>query len=232
MKTKQYLILLTVLIYFFSGCKHESTVPLSNLASDSTRYKNIPCSKDTTYFFNDIGPLIITSCAMVGCHDGNRGELRPLTTYNNIMRYVVAGNPGFSSLYTVLSRNGEHLMPPPPQAAFTTIQKSLISKWIQQGALNNGCTDMNCDTTNVTYTNVVEVIMQTNCTGCHSATNASGGIKLDTYTDVKSTITSGRFYGSIIQSSGFKPMPPGGSKLTDCNIKKIKTWINNGSLNN
>ena len=230
MKTKQYLILLTVMFLFFIGCKHESTVPLANLASDSTRYKGIACNKDTTYFFNDVGPLIITSCAMAGCHDGNGGEVRPLTNYNNMMRYVSAGNPASSSLYTILN-SGEKLMPPPPRAAFTSTQKLLISNWIQQGALNNGCVDKNCDTTNVTYSGVIQIIMQKNCTGCHSATNAGGGIKLDSYADVKSTITSGRFYGSIIQSSGFKPMPPG-SKLSDCNIKKIKTWMNKGALNN
>lgn len=214
-----------------SGCKHESTVPLSNLASDSTRYKNIPCSKDTVYFFNEVGPLIITSCAMTGCHDGNEGETRPLTTFKNITRYVSVGNPASSELYTVLSKSGEDLMPPPPYAAFTSTQKLLTSKWIQQGALNNGCTDISCDTTNVTYSGVVQVIMQTNCTGCHSATKADGGIKLDSYTDVKSTNSSGKLYGSIIQSSGFIPMPPD-SKITNCNIKKIKSWINKGSLNN
>jgi cytochrome c5 len=232
MKTKQFLFLITVLlVLFFSGCKHESTVPLSNLAADSIRYKGIACNKDTTYFYNDVGPLIISSCAMAGCHDGNGGERGPLTTYNNIKKYVSVGNPGTSRLYTILSSSGEHQMPPPPRASFTSTQKLLVSNWIQQGALNNGCIDVNCDTTNVTYSGVVQIVMQTNCTGCHSATNASGGIKLDTYADLKSTITSGRFYGSIIQSSGFKPMPPG-SKLTDCSIKKIKTWINNGSLNN
>lgn len=231
MMIKQFLLLLTVLIIFLSGCKHESTVPLSNLAKDSTRYKGVACSKDTAYFFNDIGPLIISSCAMAGCHDGNGGERGPLTTYNNIKKYVSAGNPGSSRLYTVLSSNGENLMPRPPRAAFTSTQKLLVSKWIQQGALNNGCIDTNCDTTNVSYNTVVAVIMQTNCTGCHSATNASGGVKLDTYADVKSTITSGRLYGSITHSTGFKPMPPG-TKLTDCNIMKIKAWINRGSLNN
>jgi uncharacterized membrane protein len=231
MKTKQYLILLTMLIYFISGCMHESTVPLSNLAADSLRYVGITCNKDTAYFYNDVGPLIITSCAMTGCHDGNTRATKPLTTYKNITRYVSSGNPGSSSLYTVLSRNGEHLMPPLPYAAFTSIQKSLISNWILQGALNNGCMDLNCDTTNVTYNDVVQVTMQTNCTGCHSATNAKGGIKLDTYADVKSTIDIGRFYGSIIQSNGFFAMPPG-YKLTNCKIKKIKTWINKGSLNN
>jgi len=232
MKAKQFLILVTVLlVLFITGCKHESTVPLSNLASDSTRYKGIACNKDTVYFYNDIGPLIISSCAMAGCHDGNGGERGPLTTYNNIKRYVSVGNPGSSSLYTVLSRSGEYIMPRPPRAAFTSTQKLLVSKWIQQGALNNGCIDTNCDTTNVTYSGVVQVIMQTNCTGCHSATNAGGGIKLDTYADVNLTISSGRFYGPIIQSNGFKPMPPS-SKLADCSIKKIKAWMNKGSLNN
>ena len=159
-------------------------------------------------------------------------KTRPLTTYNNIKRYVSVGNPGSSKLYTVFKREwGTSDATASTGGLLLPHRSCWFSKWIQQGALNNGCIDSNCDTTNVTYSGAIQIIMQTNCTGCHSATNASGGIKLDTYADVKSTITSGRLYGSIIQSSGFKPMPPG-SKLTDCSIKKIKTWIDKGSLNN
>jgi mono/diheme cytochrome c family protein len=231
MKTNQFLIILALLFLLLSGCKHESTVPLSNLASDSTRYKGITCSKDTVYFLNSIGPLIITSCAiMKGCHNGNNGEASSLTNYSNIMRYVSAGNSGSSRLYNVLSGNGEGLMPRPPYAPFTTTQKALVAKWIQQGAKNNGCIDTSCDTTAVTYSATVSLIFSTNCIGCHSASGTST-TKLDSYTGVKAAVTAGRILGAIQHLTGFIAMPPG-SSLSTCDINKIKAWIHKGSLNN
>ncbi len=230
MKTKLFILILTILYFFFSGCKHESTVPLSNMASDSIHYKGISCNKDTVYFYNTIGPLIISSCAMTGCHNGNSGEANPLTTYSNIKRYVSAGNPSSSRLYNVLSSGGENLMPRPPYPPFTTAQKALVAKWIQQGAKNNGCIDTSCDTTAVTYSNTVSLIFSTNCFGCHS-TSGTSSTKLDTYAGVKAAVMAGRMLGAIQHLTGYLPMPPGGS-LSTCDIKKIKAWVNAGYPNN
>ncbi len=231
MKTNKYLFFLALLFLLFSGCTHESTVPLSNLASDSTRYKGVACNKDTVYFYNSIGPLIITSCAsMKGCHNGNSGEASSLTTYSNIMRYVSAGNPGSSRLYNVLSSGGEGIMPRPPYAPFTTTQKALVYKWIQQGAKNNGCFDTSCDTTAVTYSGSIAPIFATNCIVCHSASSSST-TKLDSYTGVKAAVTAGRILGAIQHLTGYVTMPPG-SSLSACDINKIKAWIRKGSLNN
>lgn len=214
-----------------AGCKHESTVPLSNLASDSTRYKGVACSKDTVYFYNTIGPLIITSCAsMSGCHSGNGGEAGALTTYSNMLRYVSPGNPNSSRLYTVLSSGGENLMPRPPYAPFTATQKALVSKWIQQGAKNNGCLDTSCDTTTVTYSGSIAPIFATNCIVCHSASSTST-TKLDSYAGAKAAVTAGRILGAIQHTTGYVAMPPG-SSLSVCDINKIKAWIHKGSLNN
>jgi uncharacterized membrane protein len=229
MKRTHLLLFLTGFVLFFGACKHESTVPLANLAADSTRYKGVGCSTDTVYFFNTIGPLIISSCAMSGCHSGN-GEAQALTTYNNIKSIVTAGNPTGSKLIRVTSGSGRS-MPPGSRPALTTAQLALITTWIQQGAKNNGCIDKTCDTTTVKYSTTVVPILQTNCTGCHSGTNPSGGIKLDNYTDVKTMAANKKLVGSIMQSSGYYAMPPSG-KLTDCNIGKIKAWVYRGALNN
>jgi hypothetical protein len=227
MKTSQFLIIIALLFLILSGCKHESTVPLANLASDSTHYKGVGCNKDTVYFYNTIGPLIITGCAsMSGCHSGNGGEASSLTNYSNIMRYVTPGNPNSSRLYTVLGSS----MPRKPYALFTTTQKALVSTWIQQGAKNNGCIDTSCDTTTVTYSGTLATIFSTNCIVCHSASSTST-TKLDSYTGVKAAVTAGRILGAIQHLSGYLPMPQG-SSLSVCNINKIKAWIHKGSLNN
>jgi cytochrome c5 len=232
MKTSQFLVFLALLFLILSGCKHESTVPLANLTADSTRYKGVACNKDTVYFYNTIGPLIITSCAsMSGCHSGNGGEAGALTTYSNIMRYVSPGNPTSSRLYTVLGNGGgEGSMPRKPYAPFTATQKALVSTWIQQGAKNNGCIDNSCDTTAVTYSGTLAPIFSTNCIVCHSASSTST-TKLDSYTGLKAAVTAGRILGAIQHLSGYLPMPPG-SSLSVCNINKIKAWIHQGSLNN
>lgn len=229
MKRTHFLLFFTGFAIFFSACKHESTVPLANLAADSTRYKGLACSTDSAYFYNDVGPLIISSCAMSGCHDGN-SEPDALTTYSNIKKIVTPGNPTGSKLIRVTSGSGRS-MPPGSRAPLTTAQLALVSKWIQQGAKNNGCIDKACDTTTVTYSTTVIPILQSNCTGCHSGNNPSGGIKLDNYTDVKTMATNKKLVGTIMHSAGYKAMPPNG-KLTDCNIGKIKAWVYRGALNN
>jgi hypothetical protein len=43
---------------------------------------------------------------------------------------------------------------------------------------------------------------------------------------------NGKLYGAVNHSPGYSPMPKGGTKLSACNISKIKAWIDGGSLNN
>ncbi|HET9824861.1 MAG TPA: hypothetical protein VFP87_05975 [Chitinophagaceae bacterium] len=91
-----------------------------------------------------------------------------------------------------------------------------------------------CDTTKVTYSTTVRTILQTNgCLSCHSGTGAAGGnIVLDNYNSVKVYAQNGQLYGSINRNPGFVPMPQGGNKLSDCDLSKVKVWINAGTLNN
>lgn len=187
------------------------------------------CSPDTVYFTNTLGPLIISSCALAGCHNGV-GPSPTLVTYANIRSNVSPGNPNSSRLYTVLSSSGENAMPRSPVAPFTTAQKLLVYNWIQQGAKNNSCVDTNCDTTAVTYSSTITSIISTNCLGCHSSSGTST-TKLDSYAGIKTVITSGRLLGAIQHLTGFIAMPPGGT-LSVCDINQIKAWINKGALNN
>jgi hypothetical protein len=91
----------------------------------------------------------------------------------------------------------------------------------------------NCDTTNSTYSAVVQPALQTyGCIGCHSGAAPSGNVLLNTYTNVKTYVQNGKFYGSISHSAGFIAMPQGGNKMNACTINKIKSWIDAGALNN
>ena len=91
-----------------------------------------------------------------------------------------------------------------------------------------------CDTTNVIYSITIRGILQTNgCLSCHSGSGAAGGnIALDNYNSVKVYAANGQLYGSINQDPGLAPMPQGGNKVSDCDLSKVKVWINAGILNN
>lgn len=83
-----------------------------------------------------------------------------------------------------------------------------------------------CDTTNVTYSLKVAPILTANCTSCHNATTASGGIKLETVGNVQANINQA--YDAIITGR----MPQDGGKLDDCSISIIRVWKNTGALAN
>lgn len=89
-----------------------------------------------------------------------------------------------------------------------------------------------CDTTNVKYTNTIVSIMNTSCNSCHSKTTASASVITDNYSDLMNVVNNGKFLSSIIWDGNASKMPKGGNKLSDCDINKIKKWINSGSLNN
>ncbi len=91
----------------------------------------------------------------------------------------------------------------------------------------------NCDTSNTTYSSTITGILNNyGCLGCHVGVNPSGGINLENYTNVKAVVDNGKIYGAITHSPGFVPMPDGAAKMNDCDIKKVKAWIDAGAPNN
>ena len=217
--------LATTLIYV--SCKYESLVPYQ------PPIETTMCSPDTVYFSQSIAPLLNSSCGTSGCHDANsHKDGVVMTDHFSIIQEVKIGNPSNSKLYKVLNENGEDRMPPAPSAPFTTAQKELIYKWIQQGAKNNSCEDVaNCISTNMSFKTNISPIIDTNCKGCHNANNPSGGIDLSTFDNVKKYADSGVLVGVITHAPNYIAMPVG-SKLSQCNIDKIKSWIADGTKNN
>lgn len=95
-----------------------------------------------------------------------------------------------------------------------------------------------CDTTNMTYTGSIKVILDENCalSGCHSTADASGGYDLSIYDGSSGPNAGslqaaifGRLVGTITWSPGFSQMPQGSAQLSSCNIDKIKAWANAGA---
>lgn len=89
--------------------------------------------------------------------------------------------------------------------------------------------DSQCDATNVTYSDVIEPIIQSKCatTGCHVAGGTGTGL-LESYANVKAKVDDGSFFDRVITQ---RDMPPG-SPLNDCQILVIEKWISDGAPNN
>ena len=96
------------------------------------------------------------------------------------------------------------------------------------------------DCTNISYTATIQPIFSTNCTGCHGG---SGGLNLGSYSTLMSggnsgtVVISGNGSGShLIQklqgTASGSQMPKGGILFDETTINLIKTWIDEGALNN
>lgn len=196
---------------------------------------NVVCNPDTVYFRQKILPLIVSNCAMSGCHDAiSKKEGVILTDYTNIIKEVSTKNPTSSKLYTSLLETGEDRMPPPPMAGFSKENIAMVLTWIKQGAKNNSCeaSGTACITTNMSYAKDITPILQTSCTGCHSGTKPQGAIDLTTYANVYTYALNGKLYGSVAHLAGYIAMPSASVSISSCEISKIKSWIDSGSKNN
>lgn len=88
-----------------------------------------------------------------------------------------------------------------------------------------------CDTINVTYSGMVAPLLSNQCNSCHGGASPAGGVTTDNYSDLKILVDNGRFRGSVNHEDGYSKMPKDKPKLSECDLKKIDTWISNGALN-
>lgn len=182
-------------------------------------------------FESNVLPIFISSCARSGCHDAiTRTEGYVLDSYANIVRKgIKPGDANESEIYKVLLESGDDQMP--PDAPLTQAQKDSIKLWINQGAKNTVDCACYCDESKFAFAADIEPIIVKACVGCHKPDFLSGNINLVGYDNIKAQADNGNLIGVITHISGFIPMPPG-SKLQECEIKKIQSWINAGALNN
>lgn len=90
-----------------------------------------------------------------------------------------------------------------------------------------------CDTTSVTFSGTISVMLANNCYTCHSTAAApsfGNGIALQDYADVVSH--SAAVLGSIKHESAYSPMPKGGGTLNDCLIRQMEIWVADGTPDN
>jgi hypothetical protein len=98
---------------------------------------------------------------------------------------------------------------------------------------DNAVAVSNCDSTGViSYSAQVVPALNTGCTGqCHN--NVGGGHDMTTWANVNADALSGKLVSCIIWDGNAQNMPQGATtKISDCDITKIKKWVAGGSLNN
>jgi mono/diheme cytochrome c family protein len=93
-----------------------------------------------------------------------------------------------------------------------------------------------CDTTNVSYSGAVVPILVANCYSCHTQANSAlgGYYVLDNYNDLSVQAQSGFLVGNITDPdiNTKSHMPRNAPSLPDCEISKIRAWVNQGYKNN
>jgi hypothetical protein len=83
----------------------------------------------------------------------------------------------------------------------------------------------NCDTAGImTYTTSIAPIMVANCNVCHSTKVNAGGVITDNYDDLYKTVTHNTLWPAVSWTGGIR-MPKGMDQLPDCDLTKIKKWI-------
>lgn len=210
-------------IVFFSSCEHQPPVKITGTPVDTTGNgggnTGRKCSPDTVYF-NEILPIILSNCAGSGCHDNaTKADGIELTSYSLIKARVSNGLN--SKLYREINSGS---MPPSGRLSQDIIDK--INKWITQGAKNNYCSSV-CDSTKFTYSADISKIIATNCISCHN----SGTVLLNSHSNVQTYALNGRLMGALKHLPGYQPMPNSTNFLSDCELKKIQKWIDNGAPN-
>lgn len=232
---KVYSVLLG-LIVIVASCKHEpdDVIPVGPIDPGDTNI-TINCSPDTTYFQNDVLPIFQSNCALSGCHDETTAQNGMiLSSYSNILasNELIPFNADDSDIYEAITDDDpEDRMPPPPYPPLPADKITAIRDWINQGAKNNYCT-ADCDTTQFTFAAIIQPMINQSCVGCHNATLANAGVRLDSYEAIAAVASDGRLLGTISHASGFPPMPFNGAKLSDCKITQVRKWIEAGSQNN
>ncbi len=206
------------------GCRYELEVPYEAPSFSNT------CTIDTIYYAQMIAPVLSKSCGPSGCHDAKSKKADvDFSTHYATLQALRPGKLLVSELYKVLENNPLH------HAAMLPVSledKERIFKWIEQGAHNNSCTDIEtCDTTNVTFGQFIQPRIGI-CKSCHKLGLALGGIDLSTYEKVKVYVDNGKFLGSIQRRPHFSPMPKNMNGFSLCTVNKIRAWINAGAKKN
>ena len=191
----------------------------------SPSYTDVSCTETADAIFtSSIKPLLQANCQQCHSGDNKQGNFN-YDDFCNVKEFAINGklsgainhSDGFSNM----PKNSDKL-------SDETLK--IIDTWIMSiegGKTSPSYSDCNTEGQTITYDGFIKGLLDNHCVGCHSGSNPAGGIGLSDYTNVKQIGENGKLYGAINHDAGFKPMPRNNPKLADCDIKKVKMWVDN-----
>jgi hypothetical protein len=122
------LLCLTLITVMLSGCYKTATLLVDNSPAITT----------TVSFSKDLQPILTSSCAKSGCHNGSVSpDLTAANSYNSLtLGFVNTGDPSNSDVYLWLTGKKAATMPLGSSNNPSNIN-ALVLAWINQGAKNN-----------------------------------------------------------------------------------------------
>ena len=83
-----------------------------------------------------------------------------------------------------------------------------------------------CDTSNTTFSSMLNPVITAKCISCHNNSNQSGGVSLEGYSNVVT------HFDRMLTTMTNGSMPKGGDRIDNCTITKIEVWERRGKQNN
>lgn len=228
-------IIIFLLVFLFQDCKHEPFDCLecgdqiTGGGLQMPEFVNEVCDPQLVYFEPTIQNLLVSHCAMQGCHNStDKADGFDVTSYHQVMAEVKAFDPLESDLFIHIDTSAlyddkkdlEDIMPKGDRP-FDGDQIKLIERWIEQGALENSCTP--CDTSNIVYADMAEMVRM-NCRGCHNGRSDSW-VSLDLTNEQTFRNVATRALKNMLEQEDQKNFMPKYGHRNNCNILKLHAWI-------
>ncbi|MFN8242679.1 MAG: hypothetical protein U0X40_01385 [Ferruginibacter sp.] len=168
----------------------------------------------TTSFRSDVVPIIVSGNC--GCHNNGQGTRAVQFSHADTVFYDAILSR--VSLFSAWVNGGTH--PGAGAIDFTSTQKTIIKKWIDEGAKDDGggCTV----TGTITYTKNILPLYNTTCKGstCH------GGIAVAL--DYSKMVAKKSVLTDMMNSGGTTGHPGGTLSLSTCTVNTFNSWISQG----
>lgn len=221
-----------------TACVHEPPVSPEDLIIDNGNGGNnntgIPCDSSLVYFNQQVLPILVSNCAVPGCHNlpTDDNDWLQITSYTSLMNSGIVQDGDLMEAIT--ETDPDDRMPQPPADPLDPSEIALIALWIQQGAQDLNCDSYagGCDTTNVTYSADIQPLIALKCQGCHSGGSPQGGLNFTAWSALNTVAMDGRLEGAVKHQNGFVAMPPNGGWLPQCEIDMISVWVQQGAPQN
>jgi mono/diheme cytochrome c family protein len=178
--------------------------------------------------------VLETRCS--SCHNpanaqGNVSNITDVSYLVYTTRLVVPGEPELSTVY-VLSAQGQM----PPGNPLSSGEIEILKNWITElrtSTIPAGPPPTLPEAISPLYSVIQSRILGPKCMVCHAAKN----YKYDNYANVMRSVTAtnstnSRLYQSITTDTNPGGRMPRDGSLSPAEIQAIKTWIDNGAMNN